>query len=261
MEDIDRFKIFSRTFVLLLLAYVIISSINGFIIYGGYLEWKEVAPFFLEILSPSFMIAFFTALYVLVTYRMFLSMKEQSQIMQKQIEESKKPDILVKLEPFGVGGITLKIQNVGKGNAKDISVEFELIEKGKVKLKEKWVHTLLQPTEHARLFLENINYKSFLEKYDEFKYKRRYESDMGVIKDKYPIIINLKKYLEYMQGDRWLIEQTPEDDIHEISKSVKEISKAFSHSKLKIKKENNQHALEKIRELQQKTKLAPKKKR
>jgi preprotein translocase subunit YajC len=221
-------KILSNSAIFLFFFYVIFKITDFFYQNGIIISWGQSFELINSIINPEFIIAFFTALYVLFTYLMFLSNKKQTEALEKQIEESKKPNLIVRFEPFGIMGVVLKIQNVGKGNAHDISVDYELRKDNKSILKEKWVHTILQPTEFVRLMLfDNKSYLDFLKEFDEFEFKTNCYGDDQLKVDSLPTILNLKKFLEYMQGDRWILETTTADDIHDISKEIKEIKKTL----------------------------------
>ncbi|MBI2663210.1 hypothetical protein HYX15_01620 [Candidatus Woesearchaeota archaeon] len=217
-------NIIKIAFIVMIVLYSLGMMYDYYFIEKHPITWNNLTKFIVIWINPSFIVAFSTMLYVMITYGLFITSKKQIEAIHRQISEGKRPNLVVKLEPFGISATALKIQNVGRGNAHDISVDFEVKKEGKSIMKKKWVHTLLQPTEHVRLvpFL-NKSYKKILEEYDEFEFETACNGDDQSRVKSPKTILNLKKFLEYMQGDMWILETTTEEDIHNIAEELKEI--------------------------------------
>lgn len=219
-------RILSNVALILFFSHFILKTV--YFLYNTKLRasWGQTLEFAISVFNTDFILALFTVLYVIFTYLLFLSSKKQIDVIEKQIEENRKPILIVKLEPFGANGTALKIQNVGKGNAYDVFVSYQLRKNSNIILNQKWAHTLLQPTEFVRLVLySDKSYIYFLKEFDEFEYSTTcYGDDQNIIKFPKTILI-LKKYLDYLQGDKWVIETTIGDDIHKIAKELEHIKK------------------------------------
>lgn len=213
---------------ILLGGYILLNGIR--VVFKYYFPEKQIPVLIqssLEILNTPFIIAFFTAMYVLFTYLMFTKMKEQAELTRNQIENSLRPNVAVNIIPFGCGGVMLELKNIGRGNAYDVFIEYEIKIKEKIIEKDNCLIQSLMPKESSRIILfSNMSYVGFLKKFDSFEFNLRYYSDTGnAYKIPLKRIFNLKKMLEYGSLGKRIIEKDLKEEVHEVVKEIKEIKK------------------------------------
>jgi len=182
---------------------------------------------------------------VSILFALFTYMTIQE--IKRTREQENNPNLVVRLEPLGVGLTILRIKNVGGGPALNINLKYSMKRNNKVINESVWTHSLLQSTEFVRLIIEKMGIKKFYQEYDSVDFDITYfNSENKKIESK--IKLDLKELLQGMEGVSWIWEKTTEDDIHSTSESLKEIKKSvdsiargigyLSHeSKKKIDKE------------------------
>ena len=191
----------------------------------------------LEIIEPQLMIAFFTALYVIFTFLMFVQLKKQNENIREQIKTINQPKIAVRFLPFGVAGTFLELKNIGRGNAYDITLWYKFKKNNKETEEEELAIPFLLPNESYKLILFiDKPYIFFLKEYDEFIFRRRYYSDSGECfkPDALDRHYNLKRILEFGKLDKVPLEYTIEENIKNISDKLKDISTSLKDLKRKF---------------------------
>ena len=195
-----------------------------------------------QILDYNFTTAMILAAYTFFTLLMFIEMKRSR-------EEQNKPKLIGRLEPLGSGATILRIKNVGKGSATEIKLNYKLTKLDVVGVEKKWSCHLLQPTEFARLIIEETNFVDFMKKYDKLLLNFEYNTDDFKTKIKeQPITINLKELLEGLTDNFWIQETTTEEDIHSIADRMREILFKLSNidGSLRYLSQNNRKKSEKV---------------
>jgi len=123
---------------------------------------------------------------------------------------------------IGPIGVSLKIQNVGRGVAKNIEIEIEqLPEKSAPR---KWVQPLLAPNEFARLPLEPIYFKDLVSTFERIKIKGHCVDALGRT---HPIddVIDLKEIQKSVENAPQLLETTIEEQMGEIGNKLDEFKR------------------------------------
>jgi len=131
------------------------------------------------------------------------------------------PIIKTTLGWIGPVGISLKVQNVGKGVAKNITTKILLI--GEKPSERKWFHPLLAPREFARLPLDSMYFKELATTFSSIKIEGEC---VDVLNRKHKIndTIDLKAVQKSIEGAPQLLETTLEEHIAELTSKVEEIS-------------------------------------
>lgn len=129
------------------------------------------------------------------------------------------PVIKAGLGWIGPIAVSLKIQNVGRGVAKNIQLDIQqLPEKGSPR---RWVSPILPPSEFARLPLEPIYFKELAAAFDRITLKGECVDALGrphVIED----AIDLKEIQKAIEISPQMLEYTLDERVGEIDKSLKE---------------------------------------
>jgi len=121
---------------------------------------------------------------------------------------------------IGPIGVSLKIQNVGRGVAKNIEVEIrQFPEKDAPR---KWMQPLLAPNEFARLPLDSFYFKELTSTFEQIKIKGHCVDVLGRV---HPIedVIDLKEIKRSIENTPQLIETTIEEHIGEINRQLEGI--------------------------------------
>jgi len=130
------------------------------------------------------------------------------------------PIIKAGLGWIGPIAVSLKIQNVGKGVAKNIQLEIQqLPAKDPAR---KWVSPILPPNEFARLPLKPHYIKELASAFDKITLKGKCTDALGqphAIEDS----IDLKEILNAVEASPWLLEYPLDERVGEIDKSLKEV--------------------------------------
>ena len=130
------------------------------------------------------------------------------------------PIIKTTLGWIGPVGISLKVQNVGKGVAKNITAKILLI--GDKPSERDWFHPLLAPREFARLPLDSMYFKELATNFSSIKIEGEC---VDVLNHKHKIsdTIDLKAVQKSIEGAPQLLETTLEEHIAELTSKVEEI--------------------------------------
>lgn len=168
-----------------------------------------------------------TVTLVVATYYLARQTKVMANETTKMRLAEYEPIIKTTLGWIGPLGVSLKIQNVGRGVAKDISLEFSEVPPKKTP--RKWVQPLLAPHEYHRLFLENIYFKELAENFELVTIKGDCLDVLGrrhLISD----TINLKEMKKSVETAPQLLEYSMDERIGEISNRLDEVGKSLGET-------------------------------
>ncbi len=132
-----------------------------------------------------------TAIYATLTWMMLKEMREAR-------KTELRPFIKASLESYSESTIVLKIQNIGKGAAIGVNVEYAL--KSFEDVKSVWKYPLLSSGEVKKIYLHELNkekpvmLKEAIEKYKEIIVKISYKEDIKVLST------SLKEISNQMRG-------------------------------------------------------------
>lgn len=176
------------------------------------------------------LLAVITGVYASLTYCMI-----------KEMENARKaestPYIRATLDPLGGEPIkaVLKIQNVGKGAAMNIKLDFSL--EPSTTARNTWTSPLLGPNESKRFALPDktdLTLKEIVEKYEKLVVISSY-NDIFNEKHEYSISLDLRKFEEVWSKSLMLLDSTLKEEIKGISKKLEAISKSLNTEGIKIK--------------------------
>ena len=161
--------------------------------------------------------------------------------MRKARKAELRPCIKASLESYSNSAIVLKIQNIGKGAAIGVDVEYAL--KLFEDVKSVWKYPLLISGDAKKIYLPELNkertamLKEAIEKYKEVIVKIDYKD---VFNERYEKIfhINLKEFEEGLSGT--LKEPSIEENIDWIRNYVGDIKKDINLLSTSLKKISNQ---------------------
>ena len=175
-----------------------------------------------------------TAIYATLTLMMLMEMREAR-------KTELRPYIKTALESYNESTIVLKIQNIGKGAAIDVNVEYAL--KSVEDVKSVWKYPLLSSGELKKIRLPELNkeepamLKEAIEKYKEIIVKIDYKD---VFNEKHEKVshINLKEFEEGLSGT--IEELSIEENIDWIRNYFREIKKDINVLSTSLEKISNQ---------------------
>ncbi len=132
------------------------------------------------------------------------------------------PSVKASLGWLGPMNVSLKIQNLGRGPAKNVDIEYSM--KPSKDVVKKWAAHTLAPGEFARLLLEPTRFDELVTKYDEIVVAGTCESVVG---KRYSIsdTLDLKKIHESIKKTPQIIETSSEQLLREIQEELEELNK------------------------------------
>ncbi len=175
-----------------------------------------------------------TAIYATLTWRMLREMR-------KAKKAELRPCIKASLESYSKSTIVLKIQNIGKGAAIGVDVEYAL--KPFEDVKSVWKYPLLSSGDVKKIHLPELNkektaiLKEAIEKYKEIIVKINYKD---VFNEKHEKVshINLKEFEEGLSGT--IEELSIEENVDWIRNYFREIKKDINVLSTSLEEISNQ---------------------
>ena len=166
-------------------------------------------------------------------------------MMLKEMREARKaelrPCIKAALESYSASTIVLKIQNIGRGPAIGVDVEYALkpFEDGK----SLWRYPLLSPGELKKVYIPELKeeqsnmLKRAIEKYKEINVKICYKDVFNEVHEEI-LSINLKEFEEGLSGT--IKESSIEENIDWIRNYVRDIKEDIKALSTSLKEISNQ---------------------
>ena len=200
-------------FIILLIIYFLIQIISYFIPSDNlfYFAFKASSEIY-NINTFLFIVTFLNAYFA---YMMVFEMR-------KTREFQFNPKLTANIEPLGTNLTVIRIKNVGNGSAYGIKMNYNVKDDAEIKIEKAWNSSLLQTTEFVRLVIEEP-FLEFYKKYSSIEFSLSYLNS-NKIEFKEEINLNLKELGKGITENLWLQEVTTEEDIHDISKHIKDIS-------------------------------------
>ena len=152
----------------------------------------------------------------------------QTRAMAKQTLEARlvdyEPIIKATLGWIGPLGVYLKIQNVGRGVAKNVEIEIE--ERPTKGPPRKSFQPLVAPGGFAKLWLDQVYFKELSERFDEITVRGKCKDTLG---RSHPIddTIDLKELKKSIETAPQLLNITLDEYVRDIGKTLEEVDKSL----------------------------------
>lgn len=204
-------------------------------------------------LSPEMLVFLATISLVIVTAYYAWHTRQTVQQMKKATEASFLPHLKLSIVPFGPVAILMKIANVGRGPALNVSVSFKIRQMPETE--RSWETSLLSPGDSQRFAIpvgkdkyeSSMNY--FRDRDADIDMKAKYKD---IFKNPHEVedSVNLKEYVQQFQRVSAMLE---EDESTKIRREMEKTRKALEHFESRglriITKEEEKEERERLKKL------------